>query len=297
MDEEAFQLKLPEKFTPAEQLKRLWEIPEKVPGDFRIPEGACLALASGSEFKRKGVTEVWNGLGGKGIILTRSRNEEDIKSDLQKVHRSRTRLEGGDGVVDTYRTLNIAEQKALLTDDMLLKSHGVTHVMGMDIDVTPWPNEEPLGTPQDIHDLIHNLEQMSGKNVMVSIGCAVRPVGSRSTASEQVHVTLPIQELDVQKYLKDHKNGDGLVDRIAGGIDFSDPTSFQYIGDGPVIVDRMFRHSPNFNPLTQLERTVIVNGPRKMELLGEMGDYFKGAPKDMVKWVLYDGLRSDKITT
>ncbi len=284
------------KFTPHEQLVRLWQIPEEVPEGFRIPEDVHLTLASGSDFKRRSVTDVWNSLGGKGIIITQSKDEEQIKKELSNAHRARAGLMGDEGVVDTFRTLSIAEQKARMTDDELLKKHGATHVMGLDIDVIPWPNEEPLGTPQNTDDLVRNLRQMSGKSVMVSIGCALRRVGGLTGASEQVHITLPIKEFDADEYVRDHENGAGIIGRVAGGIDFSDPASFPYLGSGPVIIDRMWRHSPDFSPLTQLERTIVVNGDRREELLGEMGDYFKGAPQEMVKWVLYDGIGKNPAT-
>ena len=79
-----------ETLPPADQLKRLWEIPEKVPEDFRIPEGVRLALASGSDFKQKNVTEVWNSLGGQGIIVTKSEDESMIQAFL--AHNTDARL-------------------------------------------------------------------------------------------------------------------------------------------------------------------------------------------------------------
>lgn len=271
---------------PAEQLRRLWEIPEKVPEDFRVPEGARLALASGSDEKRKLVTEVWNLLGGKGIIVTDTAEESLIKAFLHERHKVKNRVNNDEGAPDIYRVLDIASLKAGLAKDEILKQHGATHVVGLDVDVAVWPDEEPMGIPKDEVELRHHLERMQGKIATVNIAGAVREVGSDQFSSERVHINIPIGAFDTDKYVVE--NAGRVVGKIAGGIDFSSPDSFQYLGDGTVTVERELHFSPHFAPETQLGRTVGVMGDKRWELLGQMGDYFKGAPKDMVKWLVYD---------
>lgn len=274
---------------PADQLRRLWEIPEKVPEDFRVPEGARLALASGSDDKRKSVTAVWNELGGKGIIITKSVEEDLIKAYLRQRNKIKNKLAENEGSPDIYRVLDIAGLKAGLTSDELLRQHGATHVMGLDIDVAVWPDEEPLGTPQDAHELEANLERMRGNIITVNTAAAVRKLGSEDTTSERVHINIPVGKFDIDTYVEEH--GSEVIGRVAGGIDFSDPASFQFLGDGTVTVERELHFSPHFAPETQLFRTVGVFGEKRQELLSLMPDYFKGASKDMLKWVIYESFR------
>ena len=283
-----------ETLPPADQLKRLWEIPEKVPEDFRIPEGVRLALASGSDFKQKNVTEVWNSLGGQGIIVTKSEDESMIQAFLAQRHKLKNSINDNTGSPDIYRVLDIASLKAGLVSDETLGKIGATHVMGLDVDVAAWPDEDPMGTPQNEEELRRNLQRMQGKTITINVAGAMRKVGSQNLSSERVHITLPIRQFDIKKYLEEL--GMGAVGRVAGGVDFSDPRSFDLLGAGPVMVDRELHFGPNFAPETQLLRTIVVNGDDRPKLLGEMGDYFKGAPREMVKWVLYDGIGKNSAT-
>lgn len=277
---------------PAEQLRRMWEIPEKVPDDFRVPEGARLALASGSDEKRKLVTAVWNGLGGKGIVITDTIDEELGKKFLSDLHAFRNKINEDKGAPDHFRVTNIAALKASETDDELLARHGATHVMGLDIDVTPWASDAPLGTPQSTDELKQNLVKMQNKTIMINIAGTVRAVGSGQSTSEVVHINIPVGEFDRDKYVEEH--GAAVIGRVAGGIDFTDPRCVGYLGPGTITVERELHFSPHFAPETQLFRTVGVYGDQRGELLAQMEDYFKGAPKDMVKWLVYNAFRPDQ---
>lgn len=277
---------------PADQLRRLWEIPERVPDDFRIPKDARLALASGSDEKRKLVTAVWNELGGKGIIITDTVDEELGKKFLSDRHRFKDKANDDRNTPDPFRVTNIATLKASEADDALLARHGATHVMGLDIDVTPWASDAPLGTPQSTDELKQNLVKMQNKTIMVNIAGTVRVVGSGQSTSEVVHINIPVGEFDIDKYVEEH--GNAVVGRVAGGIDFTDSRCVEYLGPGTITVERELHFSPHFAPETQLFRTVGVYGDQRGELLAQMEDYFKGAPKEMVKWMIYDAFRPDQ---
>jgi len=276
---------------PADQLRRLWEIPEKVPDDFRVPPDARLALASGSDDKRKLVTEVWKELGGKGIIITKSVEEELIKNYLRQNYKVKSEVLDNRGAPDVNRVRDIAELKARLTSDEVLKQHGATHAMGLDVDVAVWPDEEPMGIPKSNEELRTNLEHMQGKIIAVNIGGAMRERGKPTNSTERVHINIPIGRFDVDRYIQEY--GEKAIGHVAGGLDFSDPHIFDYLGDGTITVDRELHFSPRFAPETQLFRTVGVYGDKRPELLGLMSDYFKGAPKEMVRWVIYQGFKGE----
>jgi predicted house-cleaning NTP pyrophosphatase (Maf/HAM1 superfamily) len=236
--------------------------------------------------------QVVEGLGGDTPVRVKQPSEEAIDQALvgqyQRLSVSREAESGEPLGPDIYRSLQIAQLKAELSSG----GAKTTHVLALDTDIRLEKASHPLGTPASHQEWFDNLLSMKGEYILISTAVALASTGGHPTVSDQVAMRIKLKDFNLNEVLKIIPEDD-VVGKVAGGFDFADPRAVEFIdASRPVWVDRVFFHSPGFDPREQLRRSVSMPFTAIQQM---MGGYYKGAPSELIKWVLFKGLRDWKL--
>ncbi len=284
-------IKAHESVTPLSRnpLEKLWAIPEfsAVRQGWQMPAGLQIGIASRNPIKIVVANRVVQELGGTPV-LAGSVSEDAIKQHLQSEWQQNKVYTTGSLATDFFRVSSIAHYKALAA---FWGRSDVTHVVGFDTDVytVGRKNDGPFHTPPDYESYIDTLGKISGQDIEVRIAGSLADMSKRAiVAFEEVLISFRLAKFDPMDFIG--VMGTDAIGRIAGGIDYSDERVIPFLDRTfPMWVDRIPRFSqPPHNKNEQLERIVFLNPIKGPALLY---DYFKGCPPDLIKWIIYNGIR------
>ena len=268
-------------------LDKMWEKPSSmaVPAGWQLPEGVTIGLSSQSPLKIDNTQEVLRSFG-QDYLPCKSADEAIITKFLRpkkgpwvnQVVEDKASFASG-----MVRALAALKAIAAFSDNPK-----VTHGLGLDIDMVILGQKSlmPVGKPRNLTEFKNILRRISQK--FVEIHCSadlVDPQAHRLLAFDAVNIFFKFGFFVPEQFIQ----AVGLegIGQFTAGFDLSDFAVMPFLDPKvPVIVNRMDNFSPE-ERLGQIEREVRLN---TADIPVALHEYVKGAPKAMIKSVIYNGI-------